>query len=540
MIMETVRFRYGICRISGGFDFDKREEFPRGRKFQPSPSGCGHDSLAGNPAGARPWLYKLKKENILRDDFPAVATRSEDAYDKEDVLLKPPAAAGESSGYRLLADVQSDRLHHDILFRGINQRRQVLGFCLDPDQLAPFSFQVSADFSMKTPTKDLFDDSTMSFGEHLEALRTHLIRAIIGLVFAAVLCLYQGDKIVDFVRRPIDRALKRHSELDVQDDTKQMKQGWDKFREDMGINTFLELFTGTKSEQRDAEKTAHAAQGTEVDPGTNTHPDAITVRVGMEELVSALHSADPERYPPPIPSTSPPGEKFNDSADKTTVSEKKTPPKMVNLTLHAPEFAQFQATVELTHQAVTLNVQEAFMTYLKVSLVAAVILASPWIFYQLWLFVAAGLYPHERKYVYVYGTMSLVLFMAGALFCYYAVFPFVLNFLLGFNSTLKITPQIRLSEWISFAVVLPLMFGISFQLPLVMLFLDRINIFQVETYREQRRMAILVIAILSSILTPADPMSMLLMMFPLIFLYELGIKLCQWMPRAETLDLGPA
>jgi len=393
---------------------------------------------------------------------------------------------------------------------------------------------------MKTPTKDLFDDSTMSFGEHLEALRTHLIRAILGLAVVAVICLYKGDKIVDFVRRPIDRALRRHTELEVHDDTEQMTQGWEKFREEMGINTFLELFTGTKSEQKAAEKASKvAATEPEVDPGENVHPDSITVRVGMNELASALHAVDPERYPsPPEPPAAKNPER--ESGESPAGPKMAARPKMVDLTLHAPEFAQFQATVELTRQAVTLNVQEAFMTYLKVSLVAAVIFSSPWIFYQLWLFVAAGLYPHERKYVYVYGTMSLFLFVAGAMFCYYAVFPFVLNFLLGFNSTLKITPQIRLSEWISFAVILPLMFGISFQLPLVMLFLDRISLFQADTYREQRRMAILVIAILSSVLTPADPMSMLLMMFPLIFLYELGIKLCEWMPRAETLDLDPA
>jgi sec-independent protein translocase protein TatC len=106
------------------------------------------------------------------------------------------------------------------------------------------------------------------------------------------------------------------------------------------------------------------------------------------------------------------------------------------------------------------------------------------------------------------------------------VFPFVLQFLLGFNANIKVTPQIRLSEWISFAVMMPLMFGISFQLPLVMRFLTAISIFDVDAYRSKRRLAILVIAFLSMVLTPADPFSMLLMMFPLIFLYELGIVLC--------------
>lgn len=370
---------------------------------------------------------------------------------------------------------------------------------------------------MKKPTRDLFDDSTMTFGEHLEILRMHLIRAIIGLVIAVAICLYQGDKIVDFIRRPIDRALRQYSEIEVTDDTQAMKSSWDKVKSDWGIDTLNEVVFG-EDEIAGPEDLS--------DVGT-PRSDSITVQLDVTELKRALHRADPEQFPESPP---PPDEPSDEP------SEDAPPEEPISLELRAPEFAQFQATVEQSRRAVTLNVQEAFLTYLKVSLIAGVVVASPWIFMQLWLFVAAGLYPHERRYVYVYGTMSLFLFLVGAVFCFYLVFPFVLKFLLGFNASLEIHPQIRLSEWISFAVVLPLMFGISFQLPLVMLFLERISIFQVSNYREQRRMAILVIAILSSILTPADPMSMLLMMFPLIFLYELGIMLCKWLPRATPFD----
>jgi sec-independent protein translocase protein TatC len=174
-------------------------------------------------------------------------------------------------------------------------------------------------------------------------------------------------------------------------------------------------------------------------------------------------------------------------------------------------------------------VQEAFVTYMKVSFVAGLIIASPWVFYQLWLFIAAGLYPHERKYIYTYLPMSLVLFLGGVFFCFYAVLPTVLDFLLGFNVRTELTAQIRISEWISFAIMLPLLFGLSFQLPMVMLFLSRINLFTVKQYIAQWKMAVLVIAILSMLLTPTpDPMTMILMMVPLLALYALGIGLCHW------------
>jgi sec-independent protein translocase protein TatC len=166
---------------------------------------------------------------------------------------------------------------------------------------------------------------------------------------------------------------------------------------------------------------------------------------------------------------------------------------------------------------------------MKVSFICGLVIASPWIFYQLWLFVAAGLYPHERKYVHTYLPMSIILFMGGVAFCFYAVLPIVLDFLLGFNSRMLLTPQIRISEWINFAVMLPLMFGISFQLPLAMLFLTKINIFKVEHYIAQWKLAVLAIAGISMVLTPTpDPATMMMMMVPLLILYGMGIGLCYW------------
>ena len=183
----------------------------------------------------------------------------------------------------------------------------------------------------------------------------------------------------------------------------------------------------------------------------------------------------------------------------------------------------------------SLNAQETFMIYMKASIMVGVVLASPWVFYQIWSFVAAGLYPHERRYVHLFLPVSLGLFLAGAAVAFFLAFDKVLAFLLSFNRMMGIDPDLRINEWMSFVLLLPLGFGISFQLPLVMLFLERIGLISVKTYLASWRMAVLVIFVLAMILTPTgDPYTMLLMACPLTVLYFGGVLLCKLLPKAKS------
>lgn len=367
---------------------------------------------------------------------------------------------------------------------------------------------------MSNKTKDLFDDSTMSFGEHLEVLRVHLLKAIIGMAIAVFVSLYFGQHIIDIVRSPIDKALAEFgvAKDKIEDDLEEVDL-WQQIKD---------AFTG-----------GSAPEVEEVDLTS----DVMKVTVSADELMEQLHQLDPKKWPKPAnepAADAPPKDAAPDDAPPDDAADTGQDEPTISINLRSPEIRQWRTTVDKTNKPVTLNVQEAFLTYLKVSFVAGFVLASPWVFYQMWLFVAAGLYPQERKYVYIYLPLSLGLFLVGAVFCFKLVFPFVLHFLLGFNKLMNVQPQIRLSEWISFAIMLPLMFGLSFQLPLVMLFLERISVFDVETYQTKRRMAILVIAVVSMMMTPADPASMLLMMFPLIGLYELGIMMCRMRAKNDS------
>jgi sec-independent protein translocase protein TatC len=392
-------------------------------------------------------------------------------------------------------------------------------------------------------SEDLFQDAPMSFGDHLDDLRIHLIRALIGLAIGVVVALCFGQHVVNFVRKPIDNALQRRNlkKFVVEDIGQKSIYDW--------IGIYLSKPKGNESAESPstthqvdqiapvltsaatpavaptASSTApHATSQSSSSHVSSQIPDgqpqtpvldnvreaklhgtALKVDMNVYELAEALHGVDAKAFPEPKP-------EFKD--------------RTFTITVAAPEFEIFRDAALRSMKPVALNVQEPFMSFLKVSTVAGFLLASPWIFYQVWMFVAVGLYQNERRFVYSYGALSLILFTTGSAFCFYLVFPLVLDFLLSYNDWLGVEPQIRLSEWISFALILPVMFGVSFQLPLVMVFLDKLDLVTAKMFREQRRMAILVIAFLSMVLTPSEPYSMMLMMVPLLILYELGIVMC--------------
>ena len=175
------------------------------------------------------------------------------------------------------------------------------------------------------------------------------------------------------------------------------------------------------------------------------------------------------------------------------------------------------------------NVHDHF----KVSLVSGLVIASPWVFWQIWAFVAAGLYPHEKHYVNYYLPFSLGLFLAGAACCQWVVLPQAISALLWFNEWLNVDPDLRLNEYLGFAILFPVFFGLSFQTPLVMLFMERIGLMTVESYKKKRAIAFFILAVIAAIGPTMDAFSMIFQWIALCLLYQLGIWLCMWSPRKE-------
>jgi Tat protein translocase TatC len=161
--------------------------------------------------------------------------------------------------------------------------------------------------------------------------------------------------------------------------------------------------------------------------------------------------------------------------------------------------------------------------FFQISMVGGLVLASPWVVYQLWGFVAPGLYPDEKRLVFRSVPLFVELFVIGVLFGWLVALPSSLDFMIRFNQGAGLQHQIAVSSWATF-VVFPTAFGVAFELPLAMVVLCKIGLATGRTLRKHRKVAIVISAIVSAVLTPSpSPLDMLLMLVPLIVLYEAGL-----------------
>jgi sec-independent protein translocase protein TatC len=173
---------------------------------------------------------------------------------------------------------------------------------------------------------------------------------------------------------------------------------------------------------------------------------------------------------------------------------------------------------------IATGVISPFLVPMKVTLVIAIILALPWVFYQLWAFIAPGLYAHEKRLVMPLVVSSSLLFMSGVAFCYFIVFGNVFKFIGEFApQSIAVTPDIE--NYLDFVMSMCLAFGAAFEVPVVVVILVRMGIVSVEKLKEMRRYAIVAAFVFAAIVTPPDAVSMLALAIPMCLLYELGLML---------------
>lgn len=166
---------------------------------------------------------------------------------------------------------------------------------------------------------------------------------------------------------------------------------------------------------------------------------------------------------------------------------------------------------------------EPFWSHIKIALMAGIFLAVPVLMHQVWIFLAPGLMPRERKYARYFVLFATFFFGIGLLFCFIVLLPFAVPFLLGFK-TEQLTPILRIGDYVDFVLKLLLVSGVIFELPLVIVLLTRMGILTPEWLAKNRKYALLLSFVLGALLTPTqDFFNMTLLSVPIYFLYEFGI-----------------
>ncbi|BBM83229.1 twin-arginine translocase subunit TatC [Candidatus Uabimicrobium amorphum] len=196
-----------------------------------------------------------------------------------------------------------------------------------------------------------------------------------------------------------------------------------------------------------------------------------------------------------------------------------------------------EAMLALNHPTTiqVLRYEETFFCYLKVSIIAALIITMPFTLYQLWEFIASGLYSHEKRYVMTFFPFAIIFFATGIVFGYSVLIPLGLRFLGGYGGENTIQMGFTLSSYVSLFFVLTFVCGVIFELPLVMLVLVKAGLLNTRFFVENWRHSFLAAFVIAALLTPPDVVTQLLMAFPIVSLYFSGIFLCSFSDRLQDI-----
>lgn len=187
-------------------------------------------------------------------------------------------------------------------------------------------------------------------------------------------------------------------------------------------------------------------------------------------------------------------------------------------------------------QHLTLNafrVTDPMYVYLEFAFIIAVILTGPLLLFQLWAFISPGLYENERRLTLAYIPVTVLLFLLGVAFSYFVLFPYVINFMISLAKEMGIKQTIGIHQYFTFLFEITIPFGLVFQLPLLAMFLTRLGMITPHFLRKIRKYAYFILLVVAGLITPPDVVSQLIVMVPLVLLYELSVVISRFAYRRK-------
>ncbi|MBE0536413.1 MAG: twin-arginine translocase subunit TatC [Phycisphaerae bacterium] len=425
------------------------------------------------------------------------------------------------------------------------------------------------------PEKETETLKSMSLGDHLEELRSRLILGIAGLFVGMIVCLFFGKTLIGVMSQPFEqqiqklRELKKVSGPDGENiPTSEQAQavlvtytnadGYKTYTSHIAIRDLLGTLEKASAERQEPETPAKPEanpekakpQASPEKPEPEVKPQEANPENAKPENANA--EVKPEQANPEKPA---PGKA--DSAKQDIAAER----AQAAVIAHHPDtgfmvYATAQQLGEVLEQLkesgvlvetgaaqssipqataviVTQGPTEGFMVYMKTSMLFGILLTSPWLIWQIWAFVSAGLYQKEKRYVHTVAPISGALFITGGLFFMLVVAPLVMRFLIRFDATMGLRSFWSLQKYINMVFSLTLVFGAAFQMPIAIVFAERLGLVSIEALTKNRKFVILGLLVVSAMATPPDVVSQVSLAIPLYALYEASILYCRWRARRK-------
>jgi Tat protein translocase TatC len=347
----------------------------------------------------------------------------------------------------------------------------------------------------------------MTIGQHLEELRWRLLKAICWVMVALFACLAVQEHLMTWALGPHKRVIAgleqevryREAPQELRDDVHSAKES------DKSLGERLAKFKRKELKLRESFETAGPALESLVE-AQGKLKDRLT---SLEDRLTALGDTPTAGQLAPITS-----ERVAIAKEAAALHQRyeETALPFVDTLAKVPDA-----------RLMDYKYQGPFLSYLKLSFICALFLASPMVAHQMWGFVAVGLYPHEKKHINLFAPLSLFCFALGGVFGYFVLIPVGLYFLSTYAPPDMMAGTFALGEYLSLFMTLTVVVGLVFELPLVMSFLTLIGVMNSERYRKYRRYWWFAAVVIGALLTPPDPATQMLLAIPMVGLYEVGI-----------------